>query len=126
MQQQIMNKETISIKVEGRGEAVTFHLGMISVADDAEFMQRFTQISDLEPRKKSESEYKIYADALAAWSTDMPVKSNGTGKEEKLGKGTPEEAIRAYFADKSNAKEWVAVAAITAFRNSLYPKVTFQ
>ena len=31
MQQQIMNKETISIKVEGRGEAVTFHLGMISV-----------------------------------------------------------------------------------------------
>jgi hypothetical protein len=121
-----MEKETISLKVVGRNEALTFHLGVISVADDTEYMQRFVDLADLDPKKKAAAEFDVYVDAIAAWSVEMPTKKNGSGKDEPLGKGSPSEAIKAYFSDRSNSKQWLAVTTINAFRNSLYPKVTFQ
>ncbi len=121
-----MNKETISFKLEGRGESLTLHLGIISIAQDTEYTQRFTEIADLRAKEKAEKEYQIYVDALSAWATDMPTRKNGTGKDEPLAKsGTPADAIKAYFSDRSNSKEWLAVTAINVFRNSLYPKVNF-
>jgi hypothetical protein len=79
-----------------------------------------------DPKKKAAAEFDVYVDAIAAWSVEMPTKKNGSGKDEPLGKGSPSEAIKAYFSDRSNSKQWLAVTTINAFRNSLYPKVTFQ
>jgi hypothetical protein len=122
-----MNKETISLELKNRsGDVLTLHLGMISVAEDTEYQQRFVTIADLSPKEKADKEYQIYIEALAAWATEMPTKMNGTKKTEPLGKGTPAEAIKAYFSGRTNAKEWMAVSAINAFRNSLYPTVNFR
>lgn len=121
-----MNNETISLQLVGRNEAVTFHLESISVFQDREYQQRFVELADLSEQERADREYKIYSDALADWSAEMPTRKNGTGEEKPLAdEGTPAEAVRAYFADRTNAKEWIAVSALTAFRNSLYPSVNF-
>jgi hypothetical protein len=120
-----MNKETISFNIEGRGENLTLHLGMISVAEDTQYTQRFSQIADLKDKAKADKEYQIYVDSLAEWASEMPTRKNGDGGDHPLGEGSPADAIRAYFGERSNAKEWIAVTAVSAFRNSLYPRVSF-
>jgi hypothetical protein len=121
-----MDKETISIEVKRRNETLIFHLGVIAVADDMEYMQRVTELADLDPRKKAEKEFDNYVDALAAWSTAMPTRRNGSGKDEPLASaGSPKEAIKEYFADRANSKQWLAVAVVNAYRQSLYPAVNF-
>ncbi len=55
----------------------------------------------------------------------MPTIKKAEGEEEPLGDGTPSEAIQEFFKDKTAAKEWMVVSAVGAYRQQLYPTVTF-
>jgi hypothetical protein len=94
--------------------------------EDKEYSQRFVGIADKKGDARAAAEYQIYVDALAAWSDDAPTRSNGTSKAEPVGKGSPAEAVKAYFKDRTPSKEWLAVTAISAYRNDLYPEVSFK
>lgn len=121
-----MNNETISLEVVGRSETITFHLETISVFQDREYSKRFAELADLSEKQKADREYKIYVDALADWSAEMPTRIIGDGESKPIAEGaTVADAIRAYFAERTNGKEWIAVSALNAFRNSLYPTVNF-
>jgi hypothetical protein len=120
-----MENEKISFKIgHPRGnEAITFHLRMISVAEDSKFLQKFIDLADDDA--KTDKEYQIYVDALADWAVEMPMRSNGDGKDKPLGKSDPQVAIKEYFAQRTPKKEWVADYAIRAFRSQLQPDVSF-
>lgn len=127
-----MDQEVTTFTVNGRGLAITWHLRMPFVNEDTEYSQRFAQIADKKSEAKAIAEYQIYADTLSAWSDKMP--EIDTGKKDKdgnpvtkpLGEGAPAEAIKAYFAKRSAVKEWHALAAISSFRDGLFPTVTFH
>lgn len=121
-----MDQEKIAFTVKGRNESVKFVLKMLTVAEDADYAQRFVQIADKKGAAKAAAEYAIYRDSLADWSVEMPTVENGNGKAEPMGKGTPAEAVRAFFSEKVPSREWLAVTAVSAFRNSLFPSVSFH
>lgn len=121
-----MRSETIDFAVQFRDTRLDLSLRVITVLEDSEYQQRFAQIADKKGADKADAECSIYADALASWAAEMPTITNGDGKAKPLGKGTPAEAIQAYFADKNAGKEWMAVTAISAYRNELFPSVTFK
>jgi hypothetical protein len=117
--------EKISFKIgyPRSKEFLTFHLRMISVAEDAKFLQRFSDLADTDDR--TVKEYEIYVDALAYWSVDMPQRQNGTGKDAPLGKGDAAAAVKEYFTERTPTKEWLADYAIRALRSQLQPDVSF-
>jgi hypothetical protein len=122
-----MNKETVSFQMKSRtGDAVTFHLGVISVAQDKEYEKRFLELADLSAGERAKRSFQIYVDALAEWSEAVPTKTNDAGDEVPLTESvSPAEAVRAYFSERTNSKEWMAMSAINVFRNGLYPTVNF-
>jgi hypothetical protein len=121
-----MDSEKTTLSLTRRDETVTFHLRIISVAEDKEYLQRFAAIAEKKGQAKSDAEMDIYTDALASWSCEIPTRSNGDGKEQPVGSGTPAEAVKAYFKDRTAAKQWLAVTAVSAYRSDLYPSVSFK
>lgn len=136
-----MEQEIITLKIAGRGlPAITWHLKMIGVQEDQEYTQRFTQLADQGPQKKAEAEYWIYVDALASWSVKMPEVEIADKKDPQKLKTVPLnesglqniakgdnifEAVHKLLDTRSASREWVAMTTISAFRNSLFPSVTF-
>jgi hypothetical protein len=121
-----MDSEKTTLSLTRRDETVTFHLRMISVAEDKEYSQRFAAIADKKGDAKAAAEFAIYVDALAAWSDEVPTRLNGDGKAEPIGKGTAAESVKAFFKERTPAKEWLAVTAVSAYRSDLYPDVSFK
>ncbi len=117
--------EKISFKIghARTKESLTWHLRMISVAEEGKFLQRFNDLADDD--LKSEKEYSVYVDSLAAWSVDMPTIANGDGKEKPLGKGDISAAVKEFFAERTPGKEWIADYSIRALRSQLQPDVVF-
>lgn len=128
-----MNPETISISVGYGNDRPTLHLRMITMAEEQDFLNRYTDIADLPPAQKAEKEFQICVDALKAWS-EMPTK-----KVEKPGKNgqvdivdvpyveadSPAEAIEQIFKPRTIKTERMAHLAINSFRVKLQPQVDF-
>jgi hypothetical protein len=126
-----MKQETISLRVVGRKDTVTFHLREISVSEDEEYGERHAKIADKKGAEKAKAAFKIYIDAIASWSDAMPTIENGEVDEKgnaislPIGEGSISDAVRQYFSDDSPAKERMLRAVIGNYRTSLYPDVTF-
>lgn len=120
-----MTPETISFSVGYKHELPTFHLRMISMAEENAFNARFVDIADKDPAK-DDKQYQIKVDALADWSVQMPTrKEDGEDIPLMNGQPTPAATIKAYFAEKSTDKEWIAEFAIRALRIRTQPEVTY-
>lgn len=126
------SSENIEFGVRFRDTTLNLSLRLISVLEDTEYQQRFTQIADKKGEARAAAEYKIYADALAAWAAEMPTTSNGKTNEKGEPVITPiakagevADAVKAYFAEKTPAKEWIAVTAVSTYRGELFPSVIF-
>lgn len=126
------SSENIAFGVQFRGTTLNLSLRLISVLEDTEYQQRFTQIADKKGEARANAEYRIFADALAAWSAEMPTTSNS--KTDAKGEpvitpiaksGTAADAVKAFFAEKTPAKEWIAVTAVSTYRGELFPSVIF-
>lgn len=124
-----MDQEITTLTVKGHADTIRFHLKMPTVAEDTSYTQRFAQIADKKGEAKANAEYAIYSDTLAAWSAKHPervTESDGEETVTALEGETPEEAAKSYFDSRSASKEWMAVTAVSAFRNSLFPTVVFH
>lgn len=126
------SSENIEFGVRFRDTTLNLSLRLISVLEDTEYQQRFTQIADKKGEARAAAEYKIYADALAAWSAEMPTTSNGKTDKDGNPITTPiskhtvvADAVKDYFAEKTPAKEWIAVTAVSTYRGELFPSVIF-
>lgn len=115
---------SISLAVGYKDTKVTFHLGMISMKEEAQYTQRFTDIADKDDNK-SDKEYQIILDSLAAWAVNPATQLTKDGKQVPLGKGTPAEAIHEFFKDKTHEKERILHATMVYFRNEMSPEVSF-
>lgn len=117
----------------GEGEEIIFHLREISVAEETRYTSQFGAINDLDSEeKKAEKEYGIITEALASWSEKNPtiiVGGKDTAEspqpEGYTAPATPADAVRAYFAEKTPAKERTAQQVVIRYRNKLQPKVVF-
>jgi hypothetical protein len=117
--------QKISLRVGYEGESLAFHLRMISMAEEQRYTQRFIDIVDSDPETKSEKEYQILVDAISNWSVEVPTKKDVAGKDEPIAEGTPSEAIRRYFAERSDEKERILNTAYMSFKARLAPSVSF-
>jgi hypothetical protein len=97
-----MEQEKISLSVGYKSEKPIFHLRMISVMEEQEFFQRFSDIADNDT-EKAEKTYQILVDGLKAFASDFPQKTEIVeGKETKVllieKAVSPSDAIAKYFA----------------------------
>lgn len=120
-----------SVGAKHEKEEVIFHLRGISVAEENRYTARFADISDLDSVElRAEKEYEILTDSLAIWSEKFPtIKVDGkeltVGEEGAPSFDTPEAAVRAYFAEKTNDKERTAQQVVIQYRRKLQPEVVF-
>lgn len=124
-----MNSEKISLSVGFKSEKPIFHLRMISVTEEQEYLQRFSDIADNDV-EKADKTYQILVDGLKSFASDFPQKTEIVeGKETKVllveKASSPSDAIAKYFEEKSVVKERIANTAILAFRNQMQPDVSF-
>lgn len=109
-------------------EKITFHLRMVSMAEEQRYTQRFADLVDtLDSEERAKKEYAILVESLVNWSSAMPVRRGEDTKDldVALGEGTLAEAIHAYFDERTDTKERILNATVVAFRNRLTPEVSF-
>lgn len=121
-----MDTEKISFVIKHRGDSIKFHLRTISPAEDGEYYNRRSSIADKKGKAKEDADYRLYVDALADWSCEMPTREGEDGKPVALGTGTPKEAVLEYFRQPTVSKQWIAMQSVASYRDDLYPTVTFQ
>lgn len=138
-----LSQENISFSVGFNNNPITFHLRMISVAEENKLRQRFTALSEDEKELK---DYELNVDALAEFSINaptikkmMPVAEQPAEADENqepkmefqdvqltgITPGLPGQVIRDYFADRTASKERIADFAVRAFLSRLTPDVSF-
>ena len=98
----------ISFEVGYKDDKTRFDLRMISVSEETELNQQFSDIADTDP-EKTNKEYQLCLSALAGFS-------HSTEDGEKL---------REKFAEINLKKERVLRAAFQQFKYSLSPDVSF-
>lgn len=123
-----MSNRVYNVGASHGGEEIIFHLRSISVAEETRYTDRYAEISDLDSVElKAQQEYDIIVDALASWSDKAPT-IKIAGKEAPVGETgaeTPEAAVRAYFAERTNEKERTAQQVVLQYRRKLQPQVVF-
>lgn len=124
-----MENRDIRIGAGYGGEITLFTLRVISQAEENRYTDRFSQISKSESQeKRSELDYGIYVDALADWSTAVPMKRidpNGDWTPIFPETLIPAEAVREYFKTMTPESVRMAAYIILNYRSKLVPEVLF-
>lgn len=118
---QQLEQDILTCTVELRGKVYTFYLRMISMLEDTQLRQRFSEIAVMEdPVKKAEANYRINVEALTQFAVKAPLLPY---KAEQSPLAAV--AVKELFEDFTPAKDWIAEFIVRDFQTQLVPKVSF-
>lgn len=123
-----MNKRIIKIGSGYEGEITYFPLRVISMLEESNFLERYTEIADTDAKdKRINLEFDLCVDALASWVAE-PIFKKEAGKEVPLfpDAETAAESVRQFFQDPDSETQRIANQVVLNFRSKLIPTVVFQ
>ncbi len=117
-----MTPRTFSITAGYKPNMTTFYLRMITVVEENQFLERFSDISDaMNDIQRSEHEYEAMVDALKSWSVKAP-----TVKGQEESSDPPAEAIEKLFGEHAAENHRIVNAVLARYRQALSPDVSFS
>lgn len=123
-----MQKKLKEIR-SGYDEIVVIHPQMISRADEQRYVQKMNDLSDAD-ENKSQKEYDLCVEFLAMVSIEMPelitVEEGKEVRKPLTEAETPYDAVKGYFANKTDLLERVVHDLAFDVRLELQPKKSLK